>query len=127
MGLKEQIKRLRRALEDNLESFELADGTTFFYGPQSPELFMYTVECGKAQAEGKPTFPEPPAIITAIARARDRAGAFYQVFDHDRAGAFVSKGFPFEYEALIEEGNLMPRSLIVGAELGEPLPDLFED
>jgi hypothetical protein len=127
MGLKEQIKRLRRAMENNVESFELADGSRFYFDPQSPELFLYTCACGDAQGEGKTTFPEPPAVIKAIARAKDRAAAYHQVFERDRAGSFVSETFPFEYEALIEEGKLIPRSLMAGKELGEPLPDLFED
>jgi hypothetical protein len=32
--------------------------------------------------------------------------------------------FPYEAEALIERGELVPRSLVAGRELGEPLPDL---
>ena len=34
--------------------------------------------------------------------------------------------FPYEPETLVERGELVPRSMVVGRELGEPLPDLSE-
>ena len=34
--------------------------------------------------------------------------------------------FPYEPETLAERGELVPRSMVVGRELGEPLPDLSE-
>jgi len=34
--------------------------------------------------------------------------------------------FPYEVEALVERGELVPWSLVAGRELGEPLPDLSE-
>jgi hypothetical protein len=34
--------------------------------------------------------------------------------------------FPYEVEALVERGEIVPHSLVVGYELGEPLPDLSE-
>jgi hypothetical protein len=112
-------------MEGDLESFELADGSQFYFDPQSPELFLYTCECAAAQGEDKTTFPEPPDVIKAIARAKDRVVAYDLVFGHDHAGAFVD--FPFEYEALIEAGKLIPRSMVVEREIGEPLTDLSED
>ena len=32
--------------------------------------------------------------------------------------------FPYEVEALVERGELLPRSMVAGRELGEPLEDL---
>jgi hypothetical protein len=40
------------------------------------------------------------------------------------SGSFVI--FPYDTEALVERGELVPRSMVVGKELGEPLPDLSE-
>jgi hypothetical protein len=34
--------------------------------------------------------------------------------------------FPYEVEALLQRGELVPRSLVAGRELGEPLGDLSE-
>jgi hypothetical protein len=59
--------------------------------------------------------------MKARARARNRRAALKQIYPN---GSFDV--FPYEVEALIECGELVPRSLVVGRELGEPLPDLSE-
>ena len=121
MGLKDQLRGLKRDLRDNLESFPLEDGTRYWFDPSSPELFLHTVGCLSAQGDGLP-FPEPPATLRALARARHREAALNQVLG---GASFVL--FPYERQALAERGELVPRSLISGHELGEgPLPDLSE-
>jgi len=55
--------------------------------------------------EGTP-YPEPPAVIKALTRARDRAQAFEQV----AGGNFAL--FPYSREALIERGELVERSMV---------------
>jgi hypothetical protein len=66
-------------------------------------------------------FPELPETVKAIARARDRRAALNQLYPNEVFGIF-----PYELEALVERGELVPRSLVAGHELGEPLPDLSE-
>jgi hypothetical protein len=34
--------------------------------------------------------------------------------------------FPYDNQALLERGEIVPVSVVVGKELGEPLPDLSE-
>jgi hypothetical protein len=77
--------------------------------------------CLRAQGEGKTTFPDPPETLRAITRAKDRRAAFKQVYHR---GAFDI--FPYDIEALVERGELVPRSMVVGRELGEVLEDLSE-
>jgi len=54
-------------------------------------------------------------------RERDRGTALNQLYP---IGSFSV--FPYEPGALVERGELVPRSMVVGRELGEPLPDLSE-
>jgi hypothetical protein len=121
MGIREKIRRLEDAARGHLASFELEDGSRHWYDPVSPERFLHTMDCLGAQGDGKTTFPEPPQTVRAIARAKDRAAALAQVYG---SGSFDI--FPYDTEALVERGELVPCSMVVGYELGEPIPDLSE-
>jgi hypothetical protein len=121
MGLRDQLRGLKRGLRGNLESFLLEDGTRYWFDPAGPELFLHTVACLAAQGDGV-NFPEPPETLRAVAQARHREAALNQVLG---GASFVL--FPYELESLVERGALIPRSLIDGYELGAcPLPDLSE-
>lgn len=120
MGLKDKLRRLEQAARGELASFVLSGGSKHFYDPKSGEMFLHGCSCIRAgtASPGVP-FPEPPETITALTKARDRAAALEQV-----AGA--SSIFPYDREALVERGELVPISLVAGRELGEPLEDLSE-
>jgi hypothetical protein len=120
MSLRGWIMRLERRAREDLESFELLDGSIYYYDPTSGDCFLHSMDCLGAQGECEP-FPEPPETLKAIARARDRRAALNQLYPN---GSFSI--FPYEPEALVESGELVPRSMVVGRELGEPLPDLSE-
>ena len=75
----------------------------------------------RAQGKGKTTFPEPPESVWALLRAKDRAAALEQIYGN---GSFTR--IPYDPEAIVECGELVPRSMVAGKELGEPLPDLSE-
>jgi hypothetical protein len=121
VGLRDKLKRLERESRAHLESFELEDGSRFFYDPAGPEVFLHSIACLGAQGEGNTTsFPEPPPVVKAIARAKDRAAAFSKVYD---AGFMV---MPYDTGALIERGEFVPRSMVAGRELRVPLEDLSE-
>ncbi len=47
--------------------------------------------------------------------------SYVDMFTYDKVDMF-----PYDKDALIERGELIPRSLVVGYELGEPLPDRSE-
>jgi hypothetical protein len=122
MTLRRQLKRIEQSLRGTLGSFVLEDGSRYYYDPTSAECFLHSMDCLRAQGECEP-FPEPPETVKAIARARDRRAAFEQVYGSE-AGDFVV--CPYEREALVERGELVPRSMVAGRELGEPLEDLSE-
>jgi hypothetical protein len=121
VGLRDKLKRLERASRAHLDSFPLEDDTRHYFDPTSAELFLHTIACLGAQGDGL-DFPEPPATLKAVARARHREAALNQVLG---GASFIL--FPYQHEALVESGELVPRSLVDGYELGEgPLPDLSE-
>ena len=106
MGLKGFIKRLELAARGDLASFVLEDGSKHYYSPSSHERILHTFDCMRASYAGE-EYPEPPAVIKALTKARDRAAAFEQV-----CGSSANVGtFPYEREALIERGELVPRPM----------------
>jgi hypothetical protein len=121
MTLRNWIKRLERSAREDLENFVLEDGSRFYYDPTSAECFLHSMDCLRAQGEGETTFPEPPETVKAIARARDKGAALNQLYPDASFSVF-----PYEVEALLECGELVPRSMVVGRELGEVLEDLSE-
>jgi hypothetical protein len=120
VALRNWVKRLEREARDGLESFILEDGSRHYYDSTSPDRFLHAMDCLRAQAECKP-FPEPPQDVRAITRAKDRGAALNRVY-----GSGMFDIFPYDAEALVERGELVPRSMVVGRELGEPLEDLSE-
>jgi hypothetical protein len=121
--VRNKLRRLERAAREDLSSFELEDGNQYWYNPQQAglELLLYSLECLGLQGEGVP-YPEPPELIHAIARAKDRAGALTELM-----GSLTVGYLPFEPEPLLERGELVYRSLVVGRELEDgPTSDLSE-
>ncbi len=71
MGLRGRLNRLQTSLRGPLSSFELADGSRYWYDPDAafPELFLFGVACLRA---GPPhTRPEPPELVRALVKAKD--------------------------------------------------------
>jgi hypothetical protein len=116
--VKGRLRRLERASRDILRSFDLEDGSRFYFDPTSAEMFLHACDC--LRNHDKPERPEPPELVKAVARAKDRRAAFREM-EGTAAGLF-----PYDAEALVERGEIVPRSLVVGRELGEPIPDLSE-
>ena len=92
-----------------------------YYDPESAECFLHSMDCLRAQGEGETTFPEPPETVKAIARARDRRAALNQLYPSGSFGVF-----PYDVEALLERGELVPRSMVVGRALGKVLENLSQ-
>ena len=120
MGLRDSLRCLKRELRGSLDSFVLEDGSRYYHDPSNLELISHIFDCLHAQGAGEP-FPEPPEVVKAIARAKHREAALHQVAG---GGDLL---FPYEVEALLERGEIVPRSLVHGRELGDgPIPDLSE-
>ena len=99
------VKRLEHAAREDLASFELLDGSRYYFDPASPELFMHWYECGKAGSAHH--WPEPPEVMRKVAEAKDVERAIELV----RAeGSWVF--FVYDIEVLISERTLEPRGLV---------------
>ena len=118
MGLRGNLRRLERGAREDLASLILEDGSRY-YNPESGECFLHACACIRAGSKGEP-FPGPETI-KALTRARHLSAALNQLYPGGSFGVF-----PYEVEALVERGELVPRSLVAGRELGEVLEDLSE-
>jgi hypothetical protein len=106
MGLKTWLKRIEHAARGNLASFELLDGSTYFYDPATFELFLHWYEClGKSSAHD---WPEPPEVIRKLTEAKDPQAALDALMDQQ--GTFGS--LVYDPDLLIHERRLEPRGLV---------------
>jgi hypothetical protein len=69
VGLRDKMRRLERAMEGNLESFELLDGSRYYFDPTSPELFLHWCNC--ATAGSAHNWPESPEVMRKLCEAKD--------------------------------------------------------
>jgi hypothetical protein len=113
VGLRGKLRRLERGAREDVASFILEDGSRYYYNPESGECFLHGCGCIRAGYEGEP-YPEPPETIKALTRARNKAAAL----DTACGGGFDL--FPYEREALVERGELVPVSWI------QPIEDMSE-
>jgi hypothetical protein len=113
VGLGGKLRRLERGAREDLASFILEDGSRYYYNPESGEWFLHACACIRAGYEGEP-YPEPPQTIKALTRARNRTAAL----EATCGGGFDL--FPYEREALVERGELVPALWI------HPIEDMSE-
>src|SRR5215204_3885813 len=105
MGLRNWVKRVEHAARQDLASFELLDGSRFFYNPTSPVLFTHWVTCcGKDTAHD---WPPPPEVMQKLTEAKDVERALDAVMGQAGFGGMV-----YDPDILISERRLEPRGLI---------------
>jgi hypothetical protein len=101
------IRRLERDARGHLESFELLDGSTYYYdGLQTyKELFMhaYDVQLGDAEK-----WPGPPEVYRKICEAKDPAAVLEQFRPEDLQRAFVNLAELYDTDVLVNERRLVP-------------------
>jgi len=121
--LKRRLRLIEKAAREQLAFIELEDGSRHYFDREQTaiELFSYLMDCLRAQYAGR-KMTDPPAIIYAVAKARDREAAFLQLRPGGRVGLF-----PLELDALVQRGEIVHRSLVAGHELDEPLNELATD
>jgi hypothetical protein len=118
MGLRARLERLERAARGTLVSFELLDGSRFYYNPQTLELFLHWMECLKAGNPDK--WPEPPEAVRKVTEAKDPEAALERI----SGGA---KWLPYDPQALLRERVIRPRSLVAGRDVyDQEVEDLSE-
>jgi hypothetical protein len=115
MALRDKLRRLEKTMRGNLDYIELADGTHYYFEPEKiwSELFMHGSNCLRADYESEPR-PEPPAILQAVANAKDRRSVGERIYPPG-ATPFTA----YETEALIERGEFVPRSFLAGHNYAE--------
>jgi hypothetical protein len=100
------IRRLERDARGHLESFELLDGSTYYYDGLETykELFLhaYDVQLGDAHK-----WPEPPEIYRKMCEARDLEAVLGRLKPEDPQRAFVNVTEIFDRDTLISERRLV--------------------
>jgi hypothetical protein len=105
MGVRDKVRRLQKAAEGELASFELLDGSRFYYDPTSPELFLHFCNCA---TEGSAhNWPEPPEVVRKLCEAKDVERALEKA-----QGEATFYSIVYEPEILITERRLEPRGLV---------------
>ena len=105
MGLMNWVKRVEHAARDDLASFELLDGSFYYYNPTSWVLFMHWVKCcGESTAHD---WPPPPEVMQKLTEAKDVERALDAVMGQAGFGGMV-----YDPDILITERRLEPRGLI---------------
>ena len=117
------IKRLEHAARGDLGSFELLDGSRYYFDPTSAELFMHWVECIRAGSAHN--WPPAPETIRKLCEAKDVSRALEEVRGEGGWGSLV-----YDAEILVNERRLEPRGLVTryDPETGEHhMRDPYED
>jgi hypothetical protein len=100
------IRRLERDARGHLESFELLDGSTYYYDGMKTykELFMhaYDVQLGDAHK-----WPEPPEVYRKMCEAKDPAAVLERFRPEDPERAFVNGAELFDTDALVNQRRLV--------------------
>jgi hypothetical protein len=93
-------------MRGTLEAIEQRDGTMFYFEPEevSKDMFLFFSNSLIAVYHGEER-PDPPQVVHAIARARDREKAFRTVFPEGPSF------FVLDERALIEHGKIVPRRI----------------
>jgi len=108
MSLRAKLARLEKAMQGNLSSIELTDGSRYWFDPQETGivLFLYLMDSSRTVYSGSPR-PEPPELLRAVAAAKNRREAFSRICP---GGVVLS--LPVDAEALVERGEFVPRPLV---------------
>ena len=105
MGLRGWIKRLERDASEELESFKLLDGSTYYYDRLETykELFQhaYDVQLGEGDK-----WPEPPEVYRKLCEARNPAAVLERFKPEDPHRAFVNLAELYDTDVLVHERRL---------------------
>jgi hypothetical protein len=107
MTLRNWIKRLERAASEDLESFELLDGSTYYYDrlETHKELFMHAFDVQLGDAD---KWPEPPEVYRKMCEAKDPVAALQRFRPEEPERAFVNLAELYDTDILVNERRLVP-------------------
>jgi hypothetical protein len=106
MGLRRWMRRLERDASEDLESFELLDGSTYYYDRLETykELFLHAYDLQLGRGEG----PEPPEVYRKMCEARDVAEVLERFKPEEPERAFVNLAELYDTDVLVNERRLAP-------------------
>jgi hypothetical protein len=114
------MKRLEHAARGDLESFELLDGSRYYFDRMEAHkaVFLHWFACIEA---GNPyDWPPAPELLQKLCEARDVDSALEVVASKDEI-------LPYDRDILITERRLEPRSLVAGRDVyDQVVEDLSE-
>jgi|SRR5215218_426874 len=118
MGLRSRLKRLEREASEDLESFELLDGSRYYYDPLETykEQFLHALDVLLGDAD---KWDEPPEIYRKICEAKDPAAVIEQLESENPQVSLVNVAELFDAEALVHERRLAPISYLPPEDLSE--------
>jgi hypothetical protein len=78
------LKRLEREAGSEVESFELRDGSLYWFDPLevAKELFLHGIECGRADSLEE--WPEPPEVYFKMCEAKDPVAVLERFVPSDK-------------------------------------------
>jgi hypothetical protein len=105
MGLRGKLKRLERHASEDFESFELLDGSTYYYDRLETykELFLHACDLQL----GKGEWPEPPEVYRKMCEARDVAKVLERFKPEEPERAFVNLAVLYDTDVLVNERRLV--------------------
>jgi hypothetical protein len=109
LALRELIRRLKRAAEGEVESFELRDGSRFYYDrlETAKAMYLHSIKCHTADTLEE--WPAPLQIHVKILEAKDPAAVLASL---DQPGEPQFAPLPYDRDTLISERRLV--SLFTG-------------
>ena len=112
------IRRLERDARGHLESFELLDGSTYYYDRLETykELFLhaYDVLLGDAHK-----WPEPPEVYRKMCEAKEPAEVLKRFKPEDPERAFVNLAELYDTDVLVRERRHVPLTHTLVEDLSE--------
>jgi hypothetical protein len=106
MGLRRWMKRLERDASEDLESFELLDGITYYYDRLETYKEQFLHACDMQLGRGE--WPEPPEVYRKICEAKDPAAVLERFKPEDPQRAFVNLAELYDTDVLVHERRLVP-------------------
>jgi hypothetical protein len=106
MGLRGWLKRLERGAGEHLESFELLDGTVYYYDRLETYKEQFLHACDLQLGRGE--WPEPPEVYRKMCEARDPAAVLERFKPEDPERAFVNLTELYDTDVLVNERRLVP-------------------
>ncbi len=115
MGLRGWISRLERSASEDLEGFELLDGSTYYYDRLETykELFLHACDIQLGEAD---KWPEPPQVYRKMCEVRYPAAILEQFKFENSQVALLNLAELYYTDAPIHERRLVPLLSVKPAE-----------